>query len=117
MFDRMTQANETEDALMSAITYRSQTYTLNLEQILISLYNANNHLTQITVTAPQDIFPSYTYPILKPQALSKTSASFLCPFLFASLSLDNFYKVLCSIYLEYSIIFVSDNLNVLTSSM
>lgn len=121
--DRMTAAKseEQENSLMAEISSSSKASdnTQSFEHILVSLHNTimGNHLNLIAVNSPQNLFPLYTYPVLRSQALLKATAGFLCPLLFASLSLDNFYEVLCNIYLEHSVIFISDNLNVLTSSM
>ena len=40
-----------------------------------------------------------------------------CSCLFSSISLNNFYKVLLSVMLEKSVVFVSENLGLLTSSV
>jgi len=89
--------------------------TAHLESLLVSLYNTKEPFTKITIK-PQG-YQQFTYPLAKPNELHKSSAGFLCPFLFSTLNLDNFYEVLCSIYLEQTIIFFSENLNILTSCM
>jgi len=88
-------------------------YKGNMESILTSLYETFMHKQLNSVTVPY-ISVSHVYSLNKSQ---QDSTSFLCPLLFASLGLDVFFEVLCNIYLENSIIFVSNNLNVLTSSM
>lgn len=90
-------------------------HTVKLEPLLLSLYDADSSLAQ--VAASPEGFPQYVYPLASSGEVHRTAAGFLCPFLFASLALDSFFEVLCSIYLEQTVVFVSDNLNILTSSM
>jgi len=119
-YERMTAASNIqnyESNIYTEIDCCNNTleHTIKLEPLLESLYDADNSGTQLTIV-PEG-YQKYTYPLSQGEELNKLSASFLCPFLFASLSLDSFYEVLCSIYLEQTVIFVSENLNILTSSM
>jgi len=94
--------------------------TRDIEPLLINLYNTDMEICnmgQIVISPTLEGLVKYTYNIPKSSEISKNSASFFCPLLFSSLNLDSFYDVLCSIYLEHCVIFVSENLNILTSSM
>ncbi len=86
--------------------------------MLIALYatNMEEKRTCITVMPPKEGLSQYRYAIPRGD-LARASAIFFCPLLFSALSLDSFYDLLCNVYLERCIIFVSENLNVLTSSM
>eukprot|EP00826_Nyctotherus_ovalis_P045328 TRINITY_DN5005_c0_g1_i2.p3 TRINITY_DN5005_c0_g1~~TRINITY_DN5005_c0_g1_i2.p3 ORF type:complete len:142 (-),score=33.18 TRINITY_DN5005_c0_g1_i2:508-933(-) len=88
----------------------------NMESMLASLYGTQMGNKQTQITVPYISTPQ-THSLAKSQNLHKDTASFLCPLLFSSLDLDSFFEILCNVYLEHSIIFVSSNLNVLTSSM
>ena len=85
----------------------------NLSPILASLYNLPINNSTTTIKIGRKLF----YSIPKIQDLPKASAAFLCPFLFGSITLDSFYEILCNIFIERSMIFVSADLNRLTSSM
>lgn len=91
--------------------------TVHIEPLLAHLHDLSmeNPPSQITV-APQG-YQKFVYPLVKPSEIRKSCANFFCPFLFTMLSLDNFYELLCRVYLEQTVIFVSENLNVLTSSL
>ena len=58
----------------------------------------------------------YIYCVPNMIELRKVNAVNFCPLLFSSLASHVFYELLCNIYLERSIIFVTENLNLLTSS-
>ncbi len=95
------------------------THTFAIEPVLIALYNTDMilPLTTLTVSPTQAGLVPCKYSLPKLVELPKTSAAFFCPVLFQALDLDAFYDVLCSIYLEHCVVFVSENLNVLTSAM
>ncbi len=46
----------------------------------------------------------------------KETAAFFCPLLFSTLGLNEMYELLCSLLIERSVVFVSENLNLLTSA-
>lgn len=65
----------------------------------------------------QDIsFGCYEYVIPDYLDLRKAVANCFCPVLFSSLKLQVLYEVLTNVFTERSIIFVSQNLNLLTSA-
>lgn len=58
----------------------------------------------------------YKYIVPNFSDIIKASAKCFCPILFSSINLNAFYQILCWAFIEGSIIFVSQNLNLLTSA-
>lgn len=72
---------------------------------------------QILIIPPQNSLDCYKYLIPKPKGIRKEALSLFCPPLFASINPHYFYEILCNVLLEKSIVFISENTNLLTSSM
>ena len=90
-----------------------------LKSILTPLYETfvNDKLCRITISSTLNAIIPYTYSFPIKHELQKQNLFSMCPLLFSSLDLNNFYEILCNLYLEHTVIFVSENLNLLTSSM
>ena len=97
----------------------SEKYETDIKSVLSEFYNVNvnENLRKIRIPSVQKSIGTYTYELPKRKNLTKYTSSFLCPPLFSTLSLDAFYEVLCNIYTEHLVIFVSEDLDLLTSSM
>lgn len=83
-------------------------------QILEHLSNQNVIINQELTIVPSKL-DSYIVPTF--EQLRKQIADYFCPLLFSSLGIHGFYEVLSNIFMERSVVFVSENLNVLTSSV
>ena len=57
---------------------------------------------------------NYTFPPTKDECLMM-EAYWYCPTLFSIFSIDDFFKLLTAVLLERSLIFVSDNLTILSN--
>jgi hypothetical protein len=119
-YERMTAASNIQNYEANIYTEidccnNTLEHTVKLEPLLKSFYEADSLASELVIAL--EGYQKYIYPLSKREEVNRSSATFLCPFLFASLSLESFYEVLCSIYLEQTVIFISDNLNILTSSM
>lgn len=53
----------------------------------------------------------------KGEDIRKAALNCFCPIIFSSISHDMFYEILCNVLLEKSIIFVSENYNLLASAV
>ncbi len=84
-------------------------------EILKQLYHQDVDVhKEITLSSPIGICDNYMVP--NPLELRTATAAFFCPLLFSSLGLGAFYELLCNVLLERSVVFVSENLNLLTSA-
>ncbi len=72
---------------------------------------------ELILTPLKDIYDGYKYKVPDFEELRKSVAGFFCPLLIGALGVEGFYKVLENILLERSVLFVSENLNLLTSTV
>jgi len=87
------------------------------KMLLSNLYKTNANSKCVVIPSINGIFKEDTFTLPKSEDINTTSLCFFCPLLFSTLSLNTFYEVFCHILLEHSIVFVSSNLALLTSSM
>ena len=90
-------------------------YAASLNYALRLLYNTSTNKSTVKIPSTKNEITILNYDLPKPQ--EHPSVSYLCPILFTSLHLDSFFTILCNLLIEHSMIFISDDLNVLTSSM
>lgn len=97
----------------------SSAYTKDISLLLSSVLNlnVNDYLSRIILPPIQEGLSKYDFVVPKKADIKKSSISYLCPPLFSSLSLDAFYDILCNLYTEHFVIFVSSDLDLLTSAM
>ncbi len=84
-------------------------------EILKKLYEFKGSAVS-EVTIPASPFP-VVYKMPSQSELTINSTGYFCPTLFSALPLDTIYQLLCCILLERSIIFQSEDMHILTSSM
>lgn len=87
-------------------------------RILENLYSQEVRFNnEITIPSAKDIYNDYIYRVPNLDSLRKSTINFFCPLLFNTLGMDNFTELLMSILTEKSILFVSENLNLLSSAV
>ena len=90
------------------------TMTESGNNILKELYSQTVGINkEISIPAYTD----YSFKVPDFTSLRKSTTNFFCPLLFSALGLDNFVELLMNILTERSILFVSEDLNLLSSSM
>eukprot|EP00826_Nyctotherus_ovalis_P006012 TRINITY_DN1137_c0_g2_i1.p1 TRINITY_DN1137_c0_g2~~TRINITY_DN1137_c0_g2_i1.p1 ORF type:complete len:282 (+),score=59.22 TRINITY_DN1137_c0_g2_i1:1621-2466(+) len=72
-------------------------------------------MPEVVINSTNGLFKDIYYPV--PKADVNNLALFFCPLLFSAIDHSLFYKILCAIMLEYSVIFISPNVALLTSAM
>jgi len=72
---------------------------------------------EIILSSLNEVQDEYTFKVPDFEELRKSVAHFFCPMLFNALSLESFYKMISCIFLEKSILFISENLNLLSSAV
>lgn len=90
-------------------------FSEDIKVILEKLYSADMTMPEIVINSTNGLFKDIYYPI--PKADANSLALFFCPLLFSAIDHSLFYKILCATMLEYSVIFISPNLALLTSAM
>ena len=88
------------------------------EEILNTLYKQNvKENCEITIPSFDDLYNEYIYKITSVNDLRKSAMQNFAPHLFSALKADSIFQILFNIFIERSVLFVSENLNLLTSSM
>ncbi len=72
---------------------------------------------EVLISEVPGVFQPYRYPLPREADLARSSALFFCPLLMSAIRIPQFFEIMCDLYLEYSVIFVSPNLGLLTSVM
>ena len=103
---------------ISYITGLNKKYTINVlsNDSYTILENLDNVISSSKITIPSfenyDL-PEFVYSIIKEESRRK-SMIYLCSLLFSSLDYSSIYKILLNILLEHSVVFVSNNLTLLS---
>eukprot|EP00826_Nyctotherus_ovalis_P040887 TRINITY_DN4063_c0_g1_i16.p3 TRINITY_DN4063_c0_g1~~TRINITY_DN4063_c0_g1_i16.p3 ORF type:complete len:147 (+),score=20.00 TRINITY_DN4063_c0_g1_i16:241-681(+) len=97
----------------------SATYAKDLNSLLLAMYTVtvDESLTRIILPPIKMGLSKYDFAIPKKGEIDKASAAVFCPHLFLSLPLNELYKVLCSLYTECFVVFISSDIHLLTFSM
>lgn len=93
------------------MTERGQSILTRLYSQDVSVYK------ELVIPSFKDPFDKFTYRIPDFDSLRKATVNFCCPLLFNALDLDAFIELLISILTERPILFVSEDLNLLSSSV
>lgn len=93
------------------MTERGQSILTRLYRQEVTVYK------KITIPFFKGANEEYTYIVPDFDSLRKSTINFCCPLLFDALDLDAFIELLISILTERSILFVSEDLNLLSSSV
>jgi hypothetical protein len=108
--------------LKTTIHYKQQTnkvkvniYATSLNDTLKFIYDTSANKPTVRVPSMRNEMVIVNYDLPKMQ--DNHSVSYLCPMLFTSLDLDSFFTIFCNLLIEHCMIFISNDLNVLTSSM
>lgn len=95
--------------------------TLEIENILHQYYSLIDNSIEYpnNVTVSLEINNNlgeikYTFPYTDEEC-SKLDSMWYCPTIFSLFYIEDFYRILTAVFLERSLIFVSDNLAILTS--
>lgn len=72
---------------------------------------------QISIDPAQNAFENYKYIIPKSGEIRNATLNFFSPILFSSIGSHVFYEILCSVFLEKSVVFVSENYNLITTAV
>ena len=85
---------------------------------LSKYYNSPTHKKNLHIYKSNELEP-FSHKLLNSDKMTEhySECSFFCPILFSVLEYNTFYKIFSLILLEYSITFVSENTNILTSVM
>eukprot|EP01022_Parablepharisma_sp_SALTPOND_P031428 TRINITY_DN799_c0_g2_i2.p2 TRINITY_DN799_c0_g2~~TRINITY_DN799_c0_g2_i2.p2 ORF type:complete len:462 (+),score=33.51 TRINITY_DN799_c0_g2_i2:1520-2905(+) len=98
--------------------YGSVEPSMDSKTILKKLYETDvKSLSAITVPAVHKLSTKAFSYVLPKGECTERSAVFFCSLLFSMLKAHDVYEILCNIFLEHSVIFVSKNLNLLTSAI
>jgi len=90
----------------------------NLESILQKLYETKlEQGRKITIPLTIGNSTEFSYIIPKPNEVLIQSSLYLCPTLFSALSLPVLYEIICNVLVEKSILFQSNDIHLVTSSM
>lgn len=97
----------------------SAAYAKDLNSLLLAMHNVtvDECLTRIILPPIKMGLSKYDFAIPKKNEIDKASAAVFCPHLFLSLPLNELYQVLCSMYTERIVIFISSDVHLLTFSM
>lgn len=93
--------------------------SMECQQMLKKLMEVNVDNSNAITIPPQASKMSksyYTYTIPR-QKDNEKSAVFFCGLLFSVLKTNDFFELMCNMFLEHSVVFVSENYNLLTSAM
>lgn len=109
-----TALNVLKEKIVSELIIQESSIELTKETLalLSELYRQDVEIhkqIQVPLNAPFMV-PSF-------DELRKQVAAYACPLLFNSLGLHAFYEVLSNILLERRVLFISENLNLLTSAV
>ncbi len=85
------------------------------KEVLHKLFETNvDNASKIGI--PQPLMKSFSYSVPKVKD-GTNAAAFFCGMLFSVLKPNDFFELMCNIMLEHSVVFVSQNYNLLTSAV